>query len=149
MNSIQFGVFYVIDGKIIRHLRQQRKLSLAELSSMSGLSVSYISEIERGVKQPSLDTVDKLAKALNVSREALFSDFHADISSPGEMISYLRKQEGLTLTGLAEKAGISGTLPVSNRRGKGPAGAVYFKGYRRGFREKTRGSHAHLSPHGL
>jgi len=51
----------MIDGKFIRHFRRQRSLSLAQLSLDSGLSVSYISEIERGVKQPSLDSIDKLA----------------------------------------------------------------------------------------
>lgn len=111
----------MIDGKFIRHFRRQRSLSLAQLSLDSGLSVSYISEIERGVKQPSLDSIDKLARALNISKEGLMPEPAkdiSDISNPGEKISFLRRQKGLTLTGLADLCGISGTYLCQIEGGK-------------------------------
>ena len=53
----------MIDSKLIRELRQNRNLTLQALAERAGLSVSYLSEIELGKKQPSLETIDRLAKA--------------------------------------------------------------------------------------
>jgi transcriptional regulator with XRE-family HTH domain len=100
----------MIDGKLIRDFRRKRNLSLQELARRAGLSVSYLSEIERGKKQPSLETIDKLATALNISREGFFE--HPDAPEPrtvalGDKISLLRREKKMTLAQLAEKAGIS------------------------------------------
>jgi transcriptional regulator with XRE-family HTH domain len=100
----------VIDGKVIRSYRSKRKLSLKELAQMSGLSTSYISEIERCKKQPSLETINKIAEALNISSEGLFKNTTKPTSSavvPGDKISVLRQQNNMTLTQLAEKVEIS------------------------------------------
>lgn len=102
----------MIDGSIIRDFRQKRNLSLQDLSKRANISISYLSEIERGIKQPSLDTIDSIAKALNVSKEGFFSQETGKIpttSSLGEKIYLLRQQQGFTLAQLAKKAGISAT----------------------------------------
>ena len=44
----------MIDYKIIRSLRQKRNMTLQELAKKADISVSYLSEIELGKKQPSL-----------------------------------------------------------------------------------------------
>lgn len=58
-------------GLKIKHLRQQKGLSFAELSEKSGLSVSYLNEIEKGKKYPKEDKILTLAAALEVQAGSL------------------------------------------------------------------------------
>ncbi|MFK8010799.1 MAG: helix-turn-helix domain-containing protein [Marinicellaceae bacterium] len=60
-------------GMKIRQTRHQNNLSLKQLSESSGLSLSYISEIEKGKKYPKPEMLFKLAKGLNSSYEELVS----------------------------------------------------------------------------
>lgn len=53
-------------GKKIRSLRVERKWSQEKLGELTGLDRTYISGIERGVRNPSIKNIDKLAKALDV-----------------------------------------------------------------------------------
>jgi len=53
-------------GKAIRLCRVQKQLSQAELASMAGISVSYLSLLEKDKRDPSLSTVQKVANALEV-----------------------------------------------------------------------------------
>ena len=54
-------------GKKIRHLRLKRSLTLKQLATATDLSVSFLSEIERGRSQPSMASLKKIRKALGVS----------------------------------------------------------------------------------
>ncbi|NLA26746.1 MAG: helix-turn-helix transcriptional regulator, partial [Firmicutes bacterium] len=54
-------------GERVRELRAERNLTLGELAGKGGISLSYLSELERGSKKPSLATIEKLSAALNVS----------------------------------------------------------------------------------
>lgn len=54
-------------GRVIRHFRTELRISQERLSQESGLDRSYISLLERGLRQPSLTTILQLAKALNIS----------------------------------------------------------------------------------
>lgn len=56
-----------IDGKRLRILREEQEWTLRELAERTGLSASLISQLERGVTSPSLQSVRRLAEALNVS----------------------------------------------------------------------------------
>lgn len=58
-------------GKKIRTLRLEKSLSQEKLGEITGLDRTYISGIERGVRNPSLKNVEKLAKALDVKVSAL------------------------------------------------------------------------------
>lgn len=60
-------------GMKIRQTRHQNKQSLKQLSEISGLSLSYISEIEKGKKYPKPEMLFKLAKGLNSTYEELVS----------------------------------------------------------------------------
>jgi transcriptional regulator with XRE-family HTH domain len=51
--------------------RLRRKLSQEALAAKAGLSVSYISMLERGQRTPPLDTLESIAKALSVNASAL------------------------------------------------------------------------------
>lgn len=54
-------------GQVIRQLRTEKGLSQEKLSFESNLDRSFISQLECGVKQPSLVTIFQLAKALETS----------------------------------------------------------------------------------
>ena len=53
--------------------RLRRKLSQESLANKAGLSVSYISMLERGQRTPPLDTLESIAKALAVSPTSMLS----------------------------------------------------------------------------
>jgi transcriptional regulator with XRE-family HTH domain len=53
-------------GKKIRELRHNAELSQEKLGEITGLDRTYISGIERGVRNPSLRNIEKLAKAFKV-----------------------------------------------------------------------------------
>lgn len=63
----------LIFGLKIRQLRQDKNLSFKQLSESTGLSVSYLNEIEKGKKFPKPDKVFKLAESLGVSYDQLVS----------------------------------------------------------------------------
>jgi transcriptional regulator with XRE-family HTH domain len=54
-------------GNRIRYYRKDRKLSQEELAEISGLHSSYIGQLERGIKSPSVDTIYKITKGLDVT----------------------------------------------------------------------------------
>jgi transcriptional regulator with XRE-family HTH domain len=59
-------------GKTIRILRQAKSLKLTKVAKDSGVSVAYLSLLESGERQPSLDVIRRLAGALHVPSEVLF-----------------------------------------------------------------------------
>ncbi len=61
----------IIFGLKVKQLRQEQALSFSDLSKMSGMSLSYLNEIEKGKKFPKEDKVKNLAKALGTTVEAL------------------------------------------------------------------------------
>jgi transcriptional regulator with XRE-family HTH domain len=58
-------------GHAIKVCRSSRKLSLGEVSSRSGLSQSYLSLIETGKRAPTLESIEKLSRALAVPTPVL------------------------------------------------------------------------------
>ena len=58
----------------LKVLRRQRKLSQEAVAHKAGISVSYVSMLERGQRTPPLQTLEVLAKALAVSPLALLGD---------------------------------------------------------------------------
>ncbi len=64
-------------GAFLREQRQSARLSLRQLSDLAGISNPYLSQIERGLKKPSAEILQGLAKGLKVSAETLY--VHAGI----------------------------------------------------------------------
>ena len=62
----------VILGKGIRFFRQQRQLSQAALAEKADISITFLSNIERGVKYPTSDTLSSIANGLDVEVFELF-----------------------------------------------------------------------------
>jgi transcriptional regulator with XRE-family HTH domain len=59
-------------GRYIREQRRQAELSLRKLASQAGVSNPYLSQIERGLRQPSAKILKDIAKALRISAETLY-----------------------------------------------------------------------------
>ena len=59
-------------GKGIRFFRQQRQLSQAALAEKADISITFLSNIERGVKYPTSDTLSALVNSLDVDTSELF-----------------------------------------------------------------------------
>jgi transcriptional regulator with XRE-family HTH domain len=59
-------------GAYIREQREQAKISLRQLAQAAGVSNPYLSQIERGLRRPSADILQQIAKGLRVSAEALY-----------------------------------------------------------------------------
>jgi transcriptional regulator with XRE-family HTH domain len=60
-------------GRFIHAQRKLAKLSLRELAGLSDISNAYLSQLERGLHQPSMRVVTQLARALGMSPEALLA----------------------------------------------------------------------------
>lgn len=54
-------------GQRVRKLRLERNLTQEQLSEAADISISFLGGIERGLKTPTIETVQKLANALNIS----------------------------------------------------------------------------------
>lgn len=62
-----------IFGKKIKSIRRSRDITQEKLADLSGLSLQYIGEIERGRRNPSLTSIEQLSKALDIPMAELFS----------------------------------------------------------------------------
>jgi len=60
-------------GKRLRTLRTEKKMSQEELAFKAGISPAHLGQIERVEKKPTLETIGKLAEALEISLPELFS----------------------------------------------------------------------------
>jgi len=59
-------------GKFIQDQRRRTHLSIRRLADLSGISNPYLSQIERGLRKPSADILQQIAKALQISAESLY-----------------------------------------------------------------------------
>jgi transcriptional regulator with XRE-family HTH domain len=59
-------------GEYIREQRQRAKISLRQLADAAGVSNPYLSQIERGLRKPSAEILQQIAKGLRISAEALY-----------------------------------------------------------------------------
>ena len=59
-------------GEFIRQQREVANVSVRRLAELAGVSNPYLSQIERGLRRPSAEILQQLAKALRISAEALY-----------------------------------------------------------------------------
>ncbi|HXF56353.1 MAG TPA: helix-turn-helix transcriptional regulator [Actinomycetota bacterium] len=59
-------------GQFIRRQRRDARLSLRAISRLAGVSVPYLSQIERGLRRPSAEILQAIARALRISAETLY-----------------------------------------------------------------------------
>ncbi len=76
-------------GALLRRRRQRQGRTLAEVAAAAGISVAYLSELERGLKEPSSEMIEAVCVALGSSVVDLLGSAHhelrelADTSVPG------------------------------------------------------------------
>ena len=68
-------------GEIIRQQRELAELSVRQFAELAGISNPYLSQIERGLRAPSQQVLDGIAKALKLSSDALYEQ--AGMVPPG------------------------------------------------------------------
>ncbi len=59
-------------GEFIREQRRMAEMSLRKLSEVAGISNPYLSQIERGLRKPSADILQQIARGLSISAETLY-----------------------------------------------------------------------------
>jgi transcriptional regulator with XRE-family HTH domain len=87
-------------GDIIRHQRELAELSMRQFAELAGISNPYLSQIERGLRAPSEQVLDGIARALKLSADALYEQ--AGMTPPGE-----EPQENAVLTAIASDPHLS------------------------------------------
>ena len=87
-------------GEKVKALREQKGLSLKELADLTGFSTALLSQMENHLVSPSLGTIIKLAKALEVR----VGDFLGE--TEGEPFAIVRKDERKTISRFASKEGV-------------------------------------------
>jgi len=75
---------YKLIGHRMRSIRKLRKLTQAELAEYTGLSVPYISHIENGIKQVSLQALVKVAEALECTADRLLYENWMSVCGGGQ-----------------------------------------------------------------
>lgn len=93
-------------GAYLREQRRNAELSLRQLADLTGVSNPYLSQIERGLRKPSAEVLQQLARSLRISAEALY--VRAGLLDPSD--------EGEPDTGVVEAA--IRADPVLNERQK-------------------------------
>ena len=79
-------------GANLRMLRKQKGLSLQKLALASGVSVGMISQVERGMANPSMRLLSSLRRALNISMQEMFGETDHDQPANSDP-SFVRRKE--------------------------------------------------------
>ncbi len=101
MNKIDVGTAVESFGDFIRDRRRSAQLSLRQLAEQTGVSNPYLSQIERGLRKPSAQVLQQLAKALRVSAETMY--VRACMLDPDEDGARSVELAVLSDTGLTER----------------------------------------------
>ena len=93
-------------GEFIRAQRQMANLSLRQLSALTEVSNPYLSQIERGLHEPSVRVLKSIADALNVSAETLFEQagLISDYEEPDDEATERAIRADRRLTGAQRRA---------------------------------------------
>jgi transcriptional regulator with XRE-family HTH domain len=84
-------------GQYIRDQRRQAELSLRKLADLANVSNPYLSQIERGLKRPSAEILQQIARALEVSAESLYVRAGIlDEAREHDLVDAIRAQDELT-----------------------------------------------------
>ncbi|MCT2585712.1 helix-turn-helix domain-containing protein [Actinophytocola gossypii] len=84
-------------GEYIKQQRASAKISLRQLSKLAGVSNPYLSQIERGLRKPSAEILQQIAKGLRISAEALYVQAGIlDVPHGGPVVDAVRADDALT-----------------------------------------------------
>jgi transcriptional regulator with XRE-family HTH domain len=74
-------------GEIVRRQRELSELSMRQFAAMAGISNPYLSQIERGLREPSEHVAEAIAKALRTSVDALYKEAGIDEERPESAVA--------------------------------------------------------------
>src|ERR1700737_1744241 len=74
-------------GEIVRRQRELSKLSMRQVAAMAGISNPYLSQIERGLREPSEQVAEAIAKALRTSVDTLYKEAGIDDGQPASAVA--------------------------------------------------------------
>ena len=84
-------------GSFIRGRRRDHRLSLRRLSEASGISNPYLSQIERGLRKPSAEVLQQIARALELPVEDLYVRAGIlETLGDGDLVGHIRRAPDLT-----------------------------------------------------
>jgi transcriptional regulator with XRE-family HTH domain len=118
-------------GEIIRRQRELSRLSMRQFAQMAGISNPYLSQIERGLREPSARVVDAIARSLETTAEALYEEAGlvaeedaADAPVPAAIAAdpALTPRQRKLMLEVYEAFVAAGPAPPSPRRRRGAAG---------------------------
>ncbi|VVD59281.1 cupin domain-containing protein [Pandoraea anhela] len=124
-------------GERLKELRSARGLSLRELAGQAGVSATLLSQIERSVTDPSLETMRRLAAVFGESVVSLFAepaDLSVCVTRPGEratltapkgQVSYERLTNGIGQLEVLRAVLEPGQVSIEEPRGHAAAECVY------------------------
>jgi len=108
-------------GGYLKEQRESARLSLRQLASVAGVSNPYLSQIERGLRKPSAEVLQQIAKGLQISAEALFMRAGLLEESGGlEVEVALQSDVNLTARQKRVLLDIYATFRAENARATGP-----------------------------
>lgn len=83
MNNIELG-------NRLKQLRESQRLNRNELANKAGISPTYIYQLEKGEKSPTVEYLGYICEALNISLQDFFAQTHAD---PNDKLSALTAKQ--------------------------------------------------------
>ncbi len=108
-------------GAYIREQRENAQYSLRQLAQAAGVSNPYLSQIERGLRKPSAEILQQLAKALKISAETLYVQAGLLDGSPDHTVPYADHESGARGGAAAAVNGVIAAIsadPALSRRQK-------------------------------
>lgn len=67
-------------GRILRRLRKKKNITLKQLDDKTKLSTTYLSQLERGLRNPTIGVLERYCSAINIEIEEVFSSFVRNIN---------------------------------------------------------------------
>jgi transcriptional regulator with XRE-family HTH domain len=113
-------------GEFIKAQRETARMSVRRLAELAGVSNPYLSQIERGLRKPSADILQQIAKALQISAETLYvragllSEEHAEAD---EVRHAIGRDPALTPDQRRALLNVYESFVASNAAGEGQAGS--------------------------
>lgn len=97
----------MINGEYLKFIRKKENITLSALSSDIGCTASYLSQIERGLREPSLPMLRKLSEALNVPMVSFLSPAKQDsaaVESSSFHVTYAHQRNVISIPQLKTKS---------------------------------------------